>query len=218
MKSAFSIATVCVFFAVLLTGFGLFLGGHLIRIGDIKMEPTLLRGDVVWAQKIFAPENYVPARGSLVSFYRKGRIHVRRVIGRPGDRLRIEQGTIDLNGQQATLRPEKDAWFDLRPLLSQSTITQIYSERVGADEHPVALMAESFIQSPLDHWPTTGGYFTVPDDHVFVLSDSRNLADDSRVFGALPIKAIRSQIRILAFSHDPEQVARIRVSRLLELF
>jgi signal peptidase I len=89
-------------------------------VDQISMEPTLHQGQVLLVSRlgisgftgtVYATthdsestitENYLPARGSIVTFqhpYEDRRL-VKRLIGLPGDEVRIQEGVVWLNGRQ----------------------------------------------------------------------------------------------------------------------
>ena len=82
------------------------------RIPSASMEPTLLVGDFLLVDKqvglevpprVFAPASEIH-RGDLVVFHYPvdASLHlVKRVIGLPGDRLRMRDGHVYINGEAA---------------------------------------------------------------------------------------------------------------------
>src|SRR4029078_219803 len=91
------------------------------------MEPTLLIGDALVASKypygygaaslpiqITLPETGrlfgdTPQRGDVVVFRRRGdrsQAWVKRVVGWPGDRIKMRQGQLFINDHAATLKPD----------------------------------------------------------------------------------------------------------------
>jgi signal peptidase I len=73
-----------------------------IRVESISMEPTLYRGDFVLVDKIsYRLGN--PNRGDIVIFYYPvdpEQKYVKRVIGLPGDQIKISNGQLFVNGQR----------------------------------------------------------------------------------------------------------------------
>ncbi len=70
------------------------------QVSGLSMEPHIVSGEYVLINTIayrLAP----PHRGDIIAFRHDGdppEIFIKRVIGLPGDRVRIERGTVFLNG------------------------------------------------------------------------------------------------------------------------
>jgi len=84
----------------------IFLGVNLMsfpaRVESYSMQPTLFEGDMVWVDRIFYKFSG-PARGDVVVFYTPNHIddrpYIKRVIGLPGDVVKIEKGQVMVGNQ-----------------------------------------------------------------------------------------------------------------------
>ncbi len=154
------------------------------QIPSPSMENTLLVGDYLLVNKMCYGDGHnalIPyqkiARGDIVVFHFPvdPRQHfVKRVIGLPGDRLRLVHKHVVINGVvQAEpyvrfFRPADDAFRDDFPQLGMLT-----SEIRG----------DWWIQM---HKLVENGQLIVPQGHYFVMGDNRDNSDDSRYWGFVP--------------------------------
>jgi signal peptidase I len=166
-----------------------------------SMERTLLVGDfLLMNRSTLAPagiwQRILPyqdvQRGEIVTFHsplNKKEYLVKRVIGLPGDRLRIDNGRVLVNGQTldepyATFEPipEANPYLDHFP-------TEAYTDpRVG-----------------LEWWKrlqqsTKDGELVVPAGVYFMLGDNRNHSLDSRYWGFVERKQIIARPLVIYFS------------------
>jgi signal peptidase I len=169
------------------------------RIPSSSMEPTLLVGDFLLVDKqvgaevpphIFPSTNIIQ-RGDLIVFHYPvdSSLHlVKRVIGLPGDRIRLRNGRTYINGNAITepyavyRAAVPDSYRDNFPLLT--------SADPGVDSRWWIEMP-SFVSN---------GELTVPPDKFFVLGDNRNDSEDSRYWGFVPRSAIVGKPFLIYFS------------------
>ncbi|HEY2737621.1 MAG TPA: signal peptidase I, partial [Thermoanaerobaculia bacterium] len=169
------------------------------RIPSESMEPTLLVGDFLLVEKqvgaessphIFAPLGEVH-RGDLIVFHFPvdSSMHlVKRVIGVPGDRIRLHQGRAYVNDQ---------------PLAEPYAVFQLAPEDSYRDEFPRLDRADPGVDA---RWwiqmrkLVSGGELTVPPDSYFVLGDNRNDSEDSRYWGFVPRADIVGKPFLIYFS------------------
>jgi signal peptidase I len=167
-----------------------------------SMERTLLVGDFLLVNKqIFAPNGndstlsrwLMPhrevTRGDIVVFHHPDPPYlVKRVVGVPGDRIRIEDGHVMVNG---VAQDEPYAAFE--PAI-RGTVP---------DEFPGKVYSDYQIDS---HWwremqsLTSNGELVVPAGEYFVLGDNRNHSFDSRFWGFVPRQAIVARPLVIYFS------------------
>ena len=130
-------------------------------------------------------------RGEIIVFHYPidPKLHlVKRVIGIPGDHIKLHDGHVYINGVQtsepyAIYRPTPpDNFRDNFPRL-QTADPEI-------DSHWWIKM-----HSLIDH-----GELTVPPDSYFVLGDNRNDSEDSRYWGFVPRSAIVGKPFLIYFS------------------
>jgi signal peptidase I len=72
------------------------------QVSGLSMAPHIASGEVVLINTIVY-HLHVPARGDIIAFQHDGptpETYIKRVIGLPGDRVRIERGTVYVNGVQ----------------------------------------------------------------------------------------------------------------------
>jgi len=171
------------------------------RIPSGSMEPTLRVGDFLLCDK----QSYARAgrldrlvlpparveRGDLVVFHYPvdPQLHlVKRVVGLPGDRIRMRGGRVLVNGN---LLQEPYAFYSpSRP-------------NGFRDEFPSLLEADPNVD--LRWWIRLRGSVVdrdviVPLDSYFVLGDNRNDSEDSRYWGFVPRTAIVGRPLLVYFT------------------
>ena len=168
-------------------------------IPSVSMERTLLVGDFLLVNKqVYAPAGdwsrwLLPyrevARGDIIVFHHPRHPYlVKRVVGMPGDRLRMEDGRVTVNGQA----------LDEPYVAFEPAAYEPFRDEFPAD-------VDSDPQVDHDWWKqirnlTHNGELTVPAGEYFVLGDNRNHSDDSRFWGCVPRQAIVARPLVIYFS------------------
>lgn len=164
-----------------------------------SMERTLLVGDfLLFNKQVYAPSSvlnhwimpYRPVmRGDIIVFHHPNPpLLVKRVIGLPGDRLRIRDGRVYING---VLLDEPYAAYEPAPPNS------------FRDNFPAKMYTDPEVNP--DWWRqmqslTRNGELLVPQGEYFVLGDNRNHSSDSRYWGFVPRRAIVARPLVIYFS------------------
>jgi signal peptidase I len=178
------------------------------RIPSESMERTLLVGDFLLVDKMIygrpgdgpggrpgAWSRLLPyrevQRGDIVVFHfplDPAEHVVKRVIGVPGDRIRLKDGAVYRNGKAVT---EPYAVF----------------ETAAGDAFRDQFPEGGYTNPGIDpHWwqvmraDVQGGELIVPADSYFVLGDNRNHSRDSRYWGFVPRAAIVGRPFVIYFS------------------
>jgi len=179
-----------------------------------SMERTLLVGDFLLCNKqIYAPSGRIASwllpyrpvqRGDIVVFHHsQPPMLVKRVVGVPGDRLRIVNGRVIVNGMPLD---EPYAAFEPAP------------PNAARDNFPAAIYTDPEIDP--EWWREMqsrahNGELVVPQGEYFVLGDNRNRSLDSRFWGFVPRQAIIARPLVIYFSlsrpssTDVQQIAQI---------
>lgn len=146
------------------------------------MIPTLLAGDYVVADRrgrVLAEL----AAGDVIVFNREGRVLAVRVIGMPGDVVRLVEGTPEINGALATREPEgvfealiDDALAKLDVLREKLPSGRSYLVAGGADfaertTDPVTLGENEFYLLGDNRANPMGSFAAPPDGFGAVLRD-----------------------------------------------
>jgi signal peptidase I len=161
-----------------------------------SMEPTLLVGDTLFVSKFaygFGPYSVPfvrlpftgrimgsdPKRGDVVVF----RLptdpsidYIKRVVGLPGDQIRVTNGRLYVNDQLVDRIFKGD---HIEFMSGIKMIRRLYTETLpGGVEHSILEQDDT---SRFDDTRT----YTVPEDHFFMMGDNRDGSQDSRAFNTV---------------------------------
>jgi signal peptidase I len=195
------VAIVCVFIAQPV--FSSYIRDHEVesfRDPSSSMEPTLMRGDFIFADKRYNCPNCKEAveRGDIAIFtYPNDRTvyYVKRIVGLPGERVQIKGYDVLINGRSLGIGA------------SQTSDGQQVVEGDGHRQWRV-------IWSKRDE-PSADIDTTVPAGQVFVLGDNRNLSVDSRSIGTVPLQDVVGRVRQVWFSYADGRVRWARMGRVI---
>jgi signal peptidase I len=170
-----------------------------LLIPSESMEHTLLVGDFLpFNKQVYAPSSRWTRwlqpyreveRGDIIVFHHpQPPLLVKRVVGIPGDHLRIEDGRVIVNG--VTL-DEPYAAFEPAPV------------NPFRDNFPAPVYTDPQVDP--EWWVqmqnlTQNGALVVPEGEYFVLGDNRNHSKDSRYWGFVPRQAIVARPLVIYFS------------------
>jgi signal peptidase I len=166
------------------------------RIPSASMAPVLWPGDIVFTDRRYACIGCAaPVRRGDVAVFAypddRTQYYVKRVIGLPGDRVRVAGAQVWVNGE---LVPAVDAPMPPAVALAQAVMPPGAARPVPADA------PES----------------TVPPGHVFVLGDDRARSVDSRQFGGVPLADVVGRVRQIWWSSGPDGVRWSRLGRVVQ--
>ena len=171
------------------------------RIPSGSMENTLLIGDFLFVNKALygaeiplvhkrLPAFREPVRGDVVIFDSKeepGVNVVKRIIGMPGDTIRMEDNLVYINGK---------------------ALDEPYAVRSGSDREDPQMRAAQ-VRYLVDRGARTyrptlwnWGPLLVPPDSFFVMGDNRDSSYDSRYWGFLGRDRIRGRPLFIYYSYD----------------
>lgn len=166
-----------------------------------SMEDTLLIGDHLLVDKLaYAPQGalskhllpYQPVkRGDIIVFRYPVNIndtYVKRCIGLPGDRIRIENKQVFVNGKKLD---EPYVYHKLNyPDSYRDNFPSEPNTRV--DERALQMLEASVVN----------GEVVVPDNCYFAMGDNRDSSWDSRYWGFVPRQNIIGKPLIIYWSYD----------------
>lgn len=191
------------------------------KIPSPSMVPTLLIGDQIFVNKfvygVRIPFTKIrlwngkdPERGEVIVFLwpeDESLDFIKRVVGLPGDTVRVEGDKVYVNGELVSKEPLKiveDPKHDDRvfiepnnPYTNLSLFPgwdefSIYREALGA--HPHLTQYDRAYSYPIEK--------VIPPGHYFVMGDNRDHSDDSRRWGFVPRENIEGRAMFIWLSFD----------------
>lgn len=182
-----------------------FIGNYTVPTGS--MEPTILPGDKIIANMmsynlripftdIILFELDKPETGDIVVFdYPNDRSisYVKRLIGKPGDEIEVEDGFIKLNGEKFKTSPENEDFLEeiVKSGGSYQESNSLKTYTVQREGHPVDM------DPPVIK-------LVVPKGHYFFMGDNRDRSSDSREWGYVPFDHIKGKAKYIYFSSDSD--------------
>jgi len=187
------------------------------KIPSGSMYPTLYVGDYLFVSKytygyskhslpfsmplfegrIWADE---PNRGDVVVFkfpQDNKTDYIKRIIGLPGDKVKLEDGRLYVNGELVNREEIED--FVIRDSQGNAERYHQYIETLPNDvKHKILEVSDNESEDNLPE-------LTVPQGYYFVMGDNRDRSDDSRVnVGFVPFENLVGKARFLFFSHNDD--------------
>lgn len=172
-----------------------------------SMNPTILEGDLIFINKMAYDLRFPmtlhrlakwsnPERGDIVVCFSPddGTRLVKRVIGLPGDTVKLRNNTLFLNGEPSdytVINPKYKE--DLPGDLKEKSVLAL--EDLDGFSHVV--MSIPSILAIRNFGPVT-----VPKNSYFVLGDNRDQSKDSRYFGFVKRKSIIGKAKGIITSFD----------------
>ena len=184
-----------------------------------SMMPTLLEGDYLFVSKFsYGFSRYTvplglplfegrilggePEPGDVVVFKLPSdpsTDYIKRLIGLPGDRIRMIEGILHINGEPVPRRRVEDYVGTDR--FGRTIRTPRYIETLpNGREHYILERSDSgFLDNTQE--------YVVPEGHYFFMGDNRDSSQDSRVLGAVgyvPVENLVGRAEFLWFSLDAD--------------
>jgi signal peptidase I len=213
---------------------------HPFNIPSGSMVPTLLVGDYLFVSKFsYGYSRYSfpialpfidgrvwgeePERGDIAVFRlprNPDTDYIKRVIGLPGDRIRMVNGVLHINGEPVVRERLED-------YVGENAFGQTVPVRQYRETLPNGVSYMTLDLSQSSEMDTTQVY-EVPPGHYFMMGDNRDNSTDSRflqLVGFVPEENLIGRAEIIFFSVDEDAPAwavwqwpwSLRVARLFEL-
>ncbi len=188
-----------------------------------SMKPNLLVGDFIFVSKYsygFSKHSLpfsiplipgkifsnTPERGDVVVFKtpeNNRTDYIKRVIGLPGDKIKIKNGIIFINGSEI-LRKKLNDFIDTDNKTSNKRV-RMYNEFFFKKEINILDITDNGIVDNTQ-------LFNVPKNHFFVMGDNRDNSQDSRFIstvGFIPFENLVGKAQFIFFSLENARFLQI---------
>ncbi len=183
------------------------------KIPSGSMIPTLKIGDHIFVNKLayglripFVGEVArwdEPKRGDVVIFkppLENGKIYVKRLVGLPGDKLRVEDNKLYINDNLISKTPA-----EFYPMMEDVADNEQYTPEIyklniedleGVKHYELEVKDRGLL------YRTFSLEVVVPKDYLFFMGDNRDNSEDSRVWGFASRKEVRGKAMFVWLSLD----------------
>jgi signal peptidase I len=195
------------------------------NIPSSSMNPTLIKGDVVTvnmaAYNVNLPftnfpliEVSKPEYGDIIGVFIEDTRYVKRVVGKPNDKIKMINNIVYVNGVKLEQRM-KPMDLSYLPLYHGKNNVRFnsYIESHNGIEYPIVLAVGFkdpkndnntiiFPKEFSENFVINFDEYTVPEGEYFLMGDNRNFSKDSRFLGTIPEKNIIGRISTVAFNYS----------------
>jgi signal peptidase I len=189
----------------------IFIANYTVPTGS--MEPIILPGDKLIVNKIAyklrVPFTEIclwdiakPEREDVIVFTAPPSpdlTYVKRLIGLPGDRIRVRDGFVRVNDK------------DYEVSLSQEELEHILMN--GGTYTETGFLRSYTVQRVPHSYSFSTQEWTVPEGHYFAMGDNRDRSADSREWGFVPEKYLLGKAKMIYFSLDWPDYGSVPVMR-----
>lgn len=179
-----------------------------LRVGDVVVANNTVFGAAIPFTSWRLPALRQPAHGDVVVYrpagYSPAQDHIKRIIGVPGDTVRMIRGIVYRNGTalaepraQAATRPDVPLPGD-GPYNFQWQLNALPADADRGSYAPTR-----------DTW----GPLIVPPGHYLMLGDDRGHSVDTRHTGFVPRGEIRAKVLAIHWSSGPDGVRWSRIGK-----
>ena len=181
------------------------------KIPTGSMIPTMKIGDHLFVNKLtyglripFLGEVYTwanPNRGDIVIFdppLDNGKIYVKRIVGLPGDTIKVEDTRLFINGVEIIKESSSD-----RTIMNDVMDQEKYSEAnyklyvedyFGLKHYVLQYINRDYLYAKFNF------EIKVPEGKYFMMGDNRDNSEDSRVWGFVPRDQIYGRVMFVWLS------------------
>lgn len=199
------------------------------HVPTASMEPSIKVGDRLLAFKL-AYNLKIPftdhvvfewskvKRGDIIVFkYPKDTSldYVKRVVGLPGDHIRLVDDTLYINDAPQERVSHNDNRTILNDITAQKEIKQLFVENLDGVKHWTMNSIPELRGPGASNWHNTDDY-VVPDGAVFTIGDNRDDSADGRIWGEVPMEYVKGKALFVIWSMYSERdswVPKMRFDR-----
>ncbi|MDW8680780.1 signal peptidase I [Streptococcus suis] len=156
-----------------------------VSVDGHSMDPTLQHQEKLIMLKTTSIDRFDIVVASEVDSSGKEKLIVKRVIGMPGDEIRIENDILYINGQEVD-EPYLDAYL---AAFQKDKLQEEYA--YNKQFQAVAQSAQAFTLDA-NSYPSLS--YIVPEGHYFLLGDNRLVSLDSRTVGPFTKANIKGEV------------------------
>lgn len=156
-----------------------------VSVDGHSMDPTLQHQEKLIMLKTTSIDRFDIVVASEVDSSGKEKLIVKRVVGMPGDEIRIENDVLYINGQEVD-EPYLD---DYLAAFQKDKLQEEYA--YNKQFQAVAQSAQAFTLDA-NSYPSLS--YVVPEGHYFLLGDNRLVSLDSRTVGPFTKANIKGEV------------------------